>query len=374
MAQPSFFNQPETLTLGDIADITGAQLADPARAGHVIKGLAVLDQAGPSHLTFFDNKKYLSQLAVCRAGACFVKARFEGNVPKGVSVLRAADPFRAFVTLARRMFPDALRPRPVSGEGVSPTAHVDPTAHLEDDVTVEHGAVIGAGAQIGSGTLIGPNAVIGPHVHIGRNCVVGAGTTIICTLMGNNVTVHPGCHIGQDGYGYVPAARGHVKIPQVGRVVIQDSVEIGAGTTIDRGALRDTTIGEGTKIDNLVQIGHNVAIGRHCFVVAQTGISGSATVGDGVALGARVGVGNHAVIGDGAQVSALSIVWQDLAAGGFYGGFPAKPYKKWLREMVTLEKLAEQGLPGAPGGGTDQGSRQGSGQASRDGSDEGTGT
>ena len=212
-------------------------------------------------------------------------------------------------------------------------------------MTVEPGAVIGADAEIGAGSMIGPNAVIGPSVRIGRQCSIGAGTTIVCALIGNHVTVHPGCHIGQDGYGYVSGAKGHLKVPQIGRVVIQDFVEIGAGTTIDRGALRDTTIGEGTKIDNLVQIGHNVSIGRHCFVVSQVGISGSATIGDGVALGARVGVGNHAIVGDGAQVAALSIVWQDLAAHGRYGGFPAKPYKKWMREVLTLEKLAERGLP-----------------------------
>jgi UDP-3-O-[3-hydroxymyristoyl] glucosamine N-acyltransferase len=363
MAQPVFFDRPQSLTLAEIAAATKAELSDASRGATVIKGLAVLDQAGPSHVTFFDNMKYQPQLAGCHAAACFVKPRLAAHLPAKVVALRVADPFRAFVTVARQMYPDALKPRSISGGGgVSERATVHPTARLEDDVIVEPGAVIGAHAEIGTGTLIGPNAVIGPNVCIGRHCSVGAGTTIVYSLIGNNVTIHPGCHLGQDGYGYVAAARGHIKIPQIGRVIIQDFVEIGAGTTIDRGALRDTTIGEGTKIDNLVQIGHNVAIGRHCFVVAQVGIAGSATIGDGVALGARVGVGPHTQVGDGAQVAALSIIWQDLAAGGRYGGFPAKPYKKWVREVVTLEKLAERGLAGL---GVDEGGDGDDGQENK---------
>jgi UDP-3-O-[3-hydroxymyristoyl] glucosamine N-acyltransferase len=363
MAQSGFFERPQTLTLAEIAALTNAELSDGSQAQTPIKGLAVLDQAGPSHLTFFDNPKYLPQLEHCHAAACFVKPRLAARLPAGVAALRVADPFRAFVTVARQIYPDALKPGSMSGEdGISARAVVHPTARLEDGVIVEAGAVIGARAEIGSGTLIGPNAVIGPNVCVGRHCSIGANATIICSLIGNHVTIHPGCHIGQDGYGYVAATRGHVKVPQIGRVIIQDFVEIGAGTTIDRGALRDTTIGEGTKIDNLVQIGHNVAIGRHCFVVAQVGISGSATIGDGVALGARVGVGNHAQVGDGAQVAALSIVWQDLPAGGFYGGFPAKPYKKWMREVLTVEKLAERGLANMGGGEKQDDGNQANGQ------------
>jgi UDP-3-O-[3-hydroxymyristoyl] glucosamine N-acyltransferase len=213
---------------------------------------------------------------------------------------------------------------------------------MEDGVAIEPGAVIGPRAEIGSGSVIGANAVIGAEVKIGRDCSVGAGSTISNTLIGDKVIVHPGCKIGQDGFGFVMGGSGHLKVPQVGRVIIQDNVEIGAGTTIDRGAIRDTVIGEGTKIDNLVQVGHNVSIGRHCILVAQTGISGSSTLEDFVVLGARVGLNNNVTIGEGAQLAATSNVHSDVPPGARWGGTPAKPVKQWFREMMMLERLARQ--------------------------------
>jgi UDP-3-O-[3-hydroxymyristoyl] glucosamine N-acyltransferase len=194
--------------------------------------------------------------------------------------------------------------------------------------------------EIGSGTLIAANAVVGAGVRIGRDCSVGAGTSITHALIGDRVIIHPGCRIGQDGFGYLMGGRGHLKVPQVGRVIIQDDVEIGAGTTIDRGAIRDTMIGEGTKIDNLVQIGHNVMVGRHCVVVAQTGIAGSTTLEDFVVMGARVGTNTHVTIGEGAQIAAISIVGGDVPPGARWGGTPAKPVKQWLRELKMVERLA----------------------------------
>src|SRR5262249_29420984 len=281
---------PPSSTLAEIAALTKAQLVDPAKAGQVIRGLASLDEAGPMHLTFFDNLKYADQLAVTKAGACLVSARFEARAPAHVAVLRAAQPFRAFVGLAREWLRHALRPPSWFGsDGIAPSAVVDPTARLEDGVIVDPMALIGADVEIGAGTVIGAGAVIGPGVKIGRDCNVGARTAIQCALIGNNVLIHPGCSIGQDGYGFVFfGPDGHLKVPQTGRVLIQDDVEIGAGTTIDRGSLRDTVIGEGTKIDNQVQIGHNVTIGRHCLLAAQIGLAGSLTIGDNVALGAKV--------------------------------------------------------------------------------------
>jgi UDP-3-O-[3-hydroxymyristoyl] glucosamine N-acyltransferase len=216
---------------------------------------------------------------------------------------------------------------------------VHASARLESGVVVDPGAVIGPRAEIGAGTIIGPNAVIGPQVRIGRDCAVGAGASILHTLVGDRVIIHPGVRIGQDGFGFAMGVV-HLKVPQIGRVIIQDDVEIGAGTTIDRGAIRDTVIGEGTKIDNLVQVGHNVAIGRHCIVVAQTGISGSATLQDFVVLGARVGVNNHVTIGESAQIAATSIVHGDVPPGARWGGAPAKPVKQWFRELLVLERLA----------------------------------
>jgi UDP-3-O-[3-hydroxymyristoyl] glucosamine N-acyltransferase len=187
--------------------------------------------------------------------------------------------------------------------------------------------------------VIGANAVIGKDVRIGRDCSIGAGAVVSNALIGDRVIAHQGCTIGQDGFGFVMSGAGHLKVPQVGRVIVQDDVEIGAGTTIDRGAIRDTVIGEGTKIDNLVQVGHNVSIGRHCVVVAQTGISGSSTLEDFVVLGARAGVNNNVTIGEGAQIAATSNVNGNVPPGARWGGTPAKPLKQWFREVMAVERL-----------------------------------
>jgi UDP-3-O-[3-hydroxymyristoyl] glucosamine N-acyltransferase len=341
MAQPTFFEQPPASTLADLAALTGAHLADPARAGQKIRGLASLDEAGPMHLTFFDNLKYADQLAATKAGACLVSPRFEASVPAHVAVLRSAQPFREFVKIARELHHDALRPQSWFGNtGIAPSAVIDPTAQLEDGVIVDPLAVIGPNAEIGAGTVIGSGVVIGANVRIGRDCNVGAHSAIQFALIGNNVLIHPGCNIGQDGYGFVFfGPDGHLKVPQTGRVLIQNDVEIGAGSTIDRGSLRDTVIGEGTKIDNQVQIGHNVTIGRHCLLAAQIGLAGSLTIGDNVALGAKVGINNHLKIGDGAQVTAMSGVKDDIPANGRWGGFFAKPTKQWFREIIAVERL-----------------------------------
>jgi UDP-3-O-[3-hydroxymyristoyl] glucosamine N-acyltransferase len=341
MKHHRFFSAPPKVTLADIAEMTGAILVDSARGLVPIAGLAVLDEAGPSQLTFLENAKYKAQLANCHAAACFVSRRLEGELPARVAVLRVADPKRAFVAVARRLHADALSPPLMSGQaGISPTAVVHATARLEDDVSVEPHAVIGPHVEIGTGTIIGPGAVIGPHVTIGRGCAIGAGVTIACSLIGNAVIVHPGCRIGQDGFGFALGAAGHTKEPQTGRVIIQNDVEIGANTTIDRGALRDTVIGEGTKIDNLVQIAHNVVVGRRCVIPSQVGIAGSVTLGEGVILGARVGFNSHVTVGDGAQIAATSIVHGDVPPAARWGGTPAKPVKLWFREMMLLERMA----------------------------------
>jgi UDP-3-O-[3-hydroxymyristoyl] glucosamine N-acyltransferase len=353
MAQPVFFKQPALSTLADLAALTGASLVDASRASQTIKGLASLDEAGPMHLTFFDNLKYAGQLASTKAGAILVSSRFETQVPAHVTVLRATHPFRDFVKVAREWHSDALRPQSWFGvEGIAPSAIIDPSAHLEDGVVVEPLSVIGANVEIGAGTIVGAGAVIGADVRIGRDCNVGPRCAIQCTLIGNNVLIHPGCSIGQDGYGFIFfGPDGHLKVPQTGRVVIQNNVEIGAGTTIDRGSLRDTVIGEGTKIDNQVQIGHNVTIGRHCLLAAQIGLAGSLTIGDNVALGAKVGINNHLHIGDGAQVTAMSAVKDDIPANGRWGGHFAKPTKQWFREILAVERLVRDNAANQKGEG-----------------------
>jgi UDP-3-O-[3-hydroxymyristoyl] glucosamine N-acyltransferase len=342
MNEPVFLRQSPGLTLDEIAALTGATLVSPAPHSRRIVNIAPLDRAAPCDLTFFENRNFRSVAAATHAGACLTTEALAKELPAGVAALTVREPYRAFVVAARELFPDALRPSLVSQPGEFTGAHIDASARMEDGVSIDPGAVIGPRAEIGSGSAVGANAVIGADVRIGRGCSIGAGTIISHALLGDRVIVHPGCKIGQDGFGFVMGASGHLKVPQVGRVIIQDDVEIGAGTAIDRGAIRDTIIGEGTKIDNLVQVGHNVSIGRHCVVVAQTGISGSSTLEDFVVLGARVGLNNNVTIGEGAQIAAVSVVHGDVPPGARWGGTPAKPVKQWFREMTILAKLARK--------------------------------
>jgi len=296
------------------------------------------------------------------AEACLVSARFEDEVPAAVIVLRVEEPYRAFVTVARALFPDSLRPSSMfEAKEIAAGALVHPTARLEGGVTIDPGAVVGPLAEIGAGTVVGPTAVVGPEVRIGRDGMIGAGSTVSNALIGDRVTIHPGCRIGQDGFGYQFNSGRHGKIPQVGRVIIQDEVDIGAGCTIDRGAMGDTVIGEGTKIDNLVQIGHNVSIGRHCIIVAQTGISGSVTLEDWVVLGGQVGIADHLTVGEGAQIGASSGLMNDVPAGAKWVGAPAKPAREFFREVSALRRLAERSGSGS-GGTTSGGSKTGRGK------------
>jgi UDP-3-O-[3-hydroxymyristoyl] glucosamine N-acyltransferase len=343
MSQPHFEPRPQSMSVGEIAALVDAQLLNTNHAGRAINGIAALDRAGPADLCFLDNPKYAEHLAHTRAGACLISKRFEAAAPQGTALLRTAEPYQAFVAVARKFYPGALRPSSLfASKGAAAGANVHRSARIETNVSIDPGVVVGPDAEIGSGTVVAANAVIGANVRIGRDCSIGAGTSISHSIIGDRVIIHPGCCIGPDGFGFVMGAAGHRKIPQIGRVIIQDDVEIGAGTTIDRGAIRDTVIGEGTKIDNLVQIGHNVTVGRHCILVAQTGISGSATLEDFVVLGARVGVNNHVTIGEGAQIAATGIVHGNVPAGARWGGTPAKPVKQWFREMRMLERMAER--------------------------------
>jgi UDP-3-O-[3-hydroxymyristoyl] glucosamine N-acyltransferase len=341
MSEPILIKSAKCLTIAEIAVLTGAQPGPSAPLDRVISNIASLEAAGPQDLAFFDNLKYLSQLAPARAGACLLAPRFAARAPAHLSILTVREPYRAFVTVARALFPDGLRPRSLFGVvGIAEGAIVHPSARLESGVTIDPGVVVGPEVEIGTGTVLAAHAVIGPGVRIGRHCSIGAHSSVIHALIGDRVIIHPGCHLGQDGFGFVMGPAGHLKVPQLGRVIVQDDVEIGAGSTIDRGANRDTVIGEGTKIDNLVQIGHNVAIGRHCVIVAQTGLSGSVTLEDFVVLGARVGAIPHVTVGEGAQIAAMGNIASDVPPAARFGGTPAKPMRQWIREMLVLERIA----------------------------------
>ncbi|MFN3854105.1 MAG: UDP-3-O-(3-hydroxymyristoyl)glucosamine N-acyltransferase [Phreatobacter sp.] len=338
MAEPRFLGPAEAMTVASVAAYLKIPFTGEDRP---LSGLAALADAGPGDLAFCDNPKYAGDLATTRAGACLVPERLVGQVPAGTVAIPVPHPHAAFISVSRKLYPQALKPQSVFGAtGVSPGAMIHPTARLEPGVIVDPGAVIGPGAEIGSGTLVAATAVVGPSVRIGRDCALGPGVSLSHALLGNRVILHAGVRIGQDGFGFEPGRHGHMKVPQIGRVIIQDDVEIGANTTIDRGHVRDTVIGEGTKIDNLVQVAHNVVVGRHCLIVSQCGLSGSATLGDFVMLGGQVGVNNHVKVGSGAQIAATSIVKDDVPAGARWGGRPAKPVRDWFREIAAVERLA----------------------------------
>jgi UDP-3-O-[3-hydroxymyristoyl] glucosamine N-acyltransferase len=327
------------MSVGEIAALTGAVPRQGARLDAIVSGVDSLERARPSDLVFVDSPKYVEQLVATRGGVCLTTEKLSERAPASLSVLHSAHPFRDFVLVARKLYPDSLRPRSMFGaDAVAAGAAVHPSAQIEDGVAIDPGAVIGPRAAIGAGTVIAATAVIGPDVQIGRDCSIGPGASVMHALIGDGVVLHGGCRIGQDGFRYHPGAKGHVKVPQLGRVIIQDGVEIGANTTVDRGGSGDTVIGEGSKIDNLVQIGHNCVVGRHCVITGQCGLSGSVTLGDFVVLGGQAGIADHLTIGEGAMIGAKSGVMSNVPAGEVWIGSPAMPRGDFFRMMASQRR------------------------------------
>lgn len=337
MADSRFFTNKGPFRLHELARLTGAELVEGADSERLFHDVAPLDVATAEDVSFLDNPKYVAGFRESHAGACFVHPKNRDAAPEGMVLLLTENPYLAYAVAAAAFYP-AYQP---NGE-VSARAHIDQTATLGIGTQVDAGAFIGKHVIIGQNCHIGPNAVLMDGVVVGDNTSIGANATLSHTVIGKHCILHPGVHLGQDGFGFAKSPKGAVKVPQLGRVVVEDFVEIGAGSCIDRGAGPDTIIGMGSKIDNLVQIGHNVKLGRSVIVVSQVGISGSTEVGDGATLAGQVGVAGHIRIGKGATLAAKAGVAGNIPDGEIYGGIPAMPMQMWRKQVATLSLMTRK--------------------------------
>lgn len=334
MVDDRFFRRAGPFTLQELAGLADAEIAEGSDPTRQFTGVAPLSTAGADDLSFLDNPSYLEDFRNSAAGGCIVTPGQAAHAPAGMALLLASKPYRGYAAIAASFHPAA----PPSGQ-VDPSARICDGAELGEGTDVEPGAVIGAGALVGDRCRIGANAVIGPGVAVGDDTVVGAGATLSHCLIGARVNIHPGVRIGQRGFGFDMSDFPFRDVPQLGRVIVEDDVEIGANTTVDRGAGPDTVIGAGSKLDNLVQIGHNVRLGRGCVVVAHAGIAGSTVVEDFVAIGGQAGVNGHIRIGRGAQIAAQAGVTRDVQPGERLAGSPAMASKQFFRLVAIWHRL-----------------------------------
>ncbi len=331
---PRFFQRAGPHSLAAVAD--AAEAAAPPRR-LMLTGVAPLQTAGRDDVSFLSNRKYLPALKQTEAGAVIVHPDLAAQVPETAVPLATDEPYAAWARVAALFHPlPPLRP------GVHPSAVIAEDAVIDPSAEIGPLAVIGAAVEIGPRCCIAPLAVLGHGVVLGPDCRIGAHASISHALLGARVYVYPGARIGQDGFGFATTPAGFRSVPQLGRVILQDDVEVGANTTIDRGSLQDTVIGAGSRLDNLVQIGHNVHLGRGCVVVAQVGISGSTILEDHVMLGGQAGLTGHLRIGRRARVGAQAGVMSDVPAGADVVGSPAQPVRAMFREIAFLRRLVRE--------------------------------
>ena len=333
MPDERFFKKAPSISLSDLCMHIGIDCVELS-GNLILDGVAGLADAGPTDVSFLENKKYLSVLPETKAGVVVMESQYVDRLPDHVHPIVTDTPYRIFALISQYFYPsEKMEP------GIDMSASLHPTAQIAEGCQIEAGAFIGKNVSVGQDCYIGANAVVDHGVQINERSRIGAGAYLGYCLVGANANIHPGVRIGTRGFGFAMDQQGHIDVPQLGRVLIGDNVEIGANTTIDRGMGPDTVIGDGTKIDNLVQIGHNVQIGKGCVIVAMTGIAGSTVLEDYVVCAAKVGIAGHLTIGKGAQIAARSGVMKNVDPGAKVGGLPAVPLNQWMRERVFINKL-----------------------------------
>jgi len=337
MGDPRFFARSSPHCLADIAAAAGG--AAPA-IHRTFTGVAPLQSARPDQVSFLDNRRYIRALERSMAGAVLVHPDMQERVPASTMAIVTPSPYEGWARVAA-----LFHPAPLLRPGIHPSAVVDVEARVDASAQIGPHAVIEARAEVGPGSRIGPLATIGEGVVVGRDCRIGAHASISHAVIGNRVYIYPGARIGQEGFSFAPTKNGFLSIPQLGRVLVEDDVEVGANSTIDRGSTQDTVIGAGTRIDNLVQIGHNVRLGRCCVIVAQVGIAGSTVLEDFVQVGGQAAMAGHLRIGRGAQIGAQAGVISNVPAQSVLLGSPAQPRTAFLRQVAVLKRLTRVRMP-----------------------------
>ena len=333
MADPRFFERAGPFRLRELAAVAQAELGAGADPEASFADVAPLETAGRDQVSFLDNRRYLSSFKASGAGACVVAPEMAARAPEGMALLVTPKPYRGYAMIARAFYPDAP-----AAEARHASAVIDETAKIGPGSAIGPGAVIGARAEIGPGCRIGPNVVVEDGVVIGEGTSIGANAFLSHCLIGRRCQLHAGVCIGNRGFGFAMDPEGHFDVPQLGRVIVEDDVEIGANSTIDRGSGPDTVIGAGSKIDNLIQIGHNVELGRGCVLVAQSGIAGSSKLEDFVVVAAQGGVAGHLTIGKGAKIGAQCGVMRDVPPGASMLGSPAMPAREFFRVVSGWQR------------------------------------
>jgi UDP-3-O-[3-hydroxymyristoyl] glucosamine N-acyltransferase len=333
---PQFFHRAGPFRLAEIAKLIDAESLSPEAGELLIHDIAPLEAAAPGEISVLSDARHVQALSQTRATVIVTSPELARHGGEHKLVL-VKQPRLAYAQIGRLFYP-----MPSLVPGIDPLARVHASATVGEGAQIDAGAVIGQRVVVGARCHIKSNVVLGDGVRLGDDCRIGPNTTISHALIGARVTIESGVSIGAQGFGFVPGPNGLLRMLQLGRVIIGDDVEIGANCAIDRGATEDTVVGAGTVLDNLVHLGHNVRIGRHCIICAQVGIAGSCVVGDGVMMGGQVGVGDHLTIGDGARIAAKSGVMRDIEAGATVGGFPAIAIKQWHRQTAGLARLLQR--------------------------------